>query len=393
MRKRFFYALLGLFILLTASCAPQVDKKTKAMYTWLQTANLSAQETPQELYQKALEEDTLVVYTITSRITEVKKSFEAQYPGLYVEVQDVKSGEILGMVQENYASGRFACDIVICNDNNAEPSAALVDTRIIYPYIPFDIAPKLKEGHGEDQLYFLDEAQMIYYNSAIYNKVPIQNIWELCEEQYKNKVYMPTPLRSSSTYGFCAMILSRPEEMAQAYRDYAGKTLEVPEGKNAAEVFLERLVQNVLFTNSSDEVVEAIGSVAGTGPFGIMISSKHRLKEVGYHVEPIYRLNPFCGSYAYTSVMIAGGARNINSAKLFVRWLLGETDGTGEGYKPYQTSGTWSARMDVPDGNDVAQSEIDLLWLDKEYMKKNREYITAFYESLLKAYGEQEKEH
>ena len=171
MRKRFFYALLGLFILLTASCAPQVDKKTKAMYTWLQTANLSAQETPQELYQKALEEDTLVVYTITSRITEVKKSFEAQYPGLYVEVQDVKSGEILGMVQENYASGRFACDIVICNDNNAEPSAALVDTRIIYPYIPFDIAPKLKEGHGEDQLYFLDEAQMIFYNMQFTTQV------------------------------------------------------------------------------------------------------------------------------------------------------------------------------------------------------------------------------
>jgi iron(III) transport system substrate-binding protein len=181
--------------------------------------------------------------------------------------------------------------------------------------------------------------------------------------------------------------------LAQAYQDYAGTPLEVPDGKNAAEVFMQRLVQNVQFSNSSDEVVEAIGSASGTGHFGFMISSKQRLQAVGYHVEPIYKLNPFSGSYASTSVMIAGGAKNVNSAKLFIRWLLGETDGTGEGYKPYQTAGTWSPRTDIPDGNDVPQSEIDLLWLDKDSMKENRAYIMGFCESMLKAYGEQEKEH
>ncbi len=391
MMKKRLLAMLAAGLVLLSGCAQQGDKTTKAMQEWVKTAQLSAHETPQELYQKALNEDTLVIYTITTRITEVKESFEKQYPGLHVEIRDVRSTEVVDMVAENAASGRNECDIVICNDNSGELSAKLVDTGLIYPYIPYDIAPKLKEGHGEDQLYYLDEAQMFFYNSAIYDEVPIQNIWQLCEAQYKGEIYMPSPLRSFSTYGFCAMVLAHPNEMEQAWRDYAGTPLEVPEGKTASEVFFERLVQNVHFTNSSDEVAEAVGSAAGTGHFGLVISSKQRLNSVGYHMAPIYKLDPFSGSYASTSAMIAGGAKNINSAKLFIRWLLGEADGTGEGYKPYQTAGTWSPRTDVPDGNDVPLSEIDLLWLDKEYMKDNRDEIDAFFSSILKTYGEQEQ--
>ena len=392
MKKRWITLFLGSLMMLTA-CTSEADKTGQVMQEWLQTARLTAEETPEELYQKALLEDTLVIYTITTRITEVKKSFEEQYPGLYVEVRDVRSTEMDDMVTANAATSRYECDIVICNDNSAELTETLVDTGLIYPYIPYDIAPKLKKGHGEEQLYYLDEAQLLYYNTAIYDTVPIQNIWELCEEQYKGKIYMPSPMRSFSTYGFCAMVLSESDALAQAYLDYAGTVLDVPKGKTASEVFLEKLTQNVQFSNSSDEVVEAIGSAVGTGHFGIMISSKERLRAVGYHMAPVYQMNPFSGSYASTSIMVAGGSRNISSAKLFIRWLLGETDGTGEGYKPYQTAGTWSPRDDVPDGNDVPQSEIDLLWLDKNYMKENRDYLNSFFEGLLKSYGEQEKKN
>ena len=378
-------------LLLTAGCnSRNTISPDKGMDNWLEEANLTAEETPEELYQKAWKEEPLVIYTITTRITEVKKSFETQYPGLYVEVQDVRSTEVIDMVKDNFNSGRFDCDIVICNDNNAELSEELIDTGMIYPYIPYDIAPKLKEGHGDGQLYFLDEAQILFYNSARYSQAPIKNIWEMCEAEYKGKIYMPSPLRSFSTYGFWAMVLSKPDEVAQAYADYAGAPLNVPEGKTAAEVFMEQLVQNVYFTNSSDEVAEAIGSEAGTGLLGIMISSKQRLEAVGYHMQPINRLNPFCGVYASTSVMIAGGAKNINSAKLFIRWLLGEADGTGEGYKPYQTAGTWSPRIDIPDGNDIPQSEMDLLWPDMNFMKINKSYLSEFFKDILKDHNDME---
>ncbi len=394
MKKRTLFSLFFVVgLLLLAACGSKSSASDKAVKSWLKATDLTAEETPEELYQKALKEDTLIIYTITTRITEVKRSFEAQYPGLYVEVQDVKSSEMIDMVEDNFNSGRFNCDLVICNDNNAQMSEALIDTGMIYPYIPYDIAPKLKEGQGNDQLNYLEEAQMIFYNSAIYDSAPIQNIWEMCEAKYKGKIYMPSPLRSSSTFGFCSMILSRSDELAQAYEEYTGIPFEDSKGYNAAEVFLQQLSQNVHFSNSSDEVVEAIGSEMGTGLLGIMISSKYRLKEVGYHMEPINRLNPFCGTYASTSIMVAGGAKNISSAKLFIRWLLGEADGTGVGYIPFQTEGTWSSRIDVSDGNDIPQSEIDLLRLDKNYMKEKKHYLIDFFNGILKNYSDLEAEN
>lgn len=365
-------------LLLTTGCGG--DKKAE----WLKDADLSAEETSDELYEKALKEDTLVIYSISTRITEVKQSFERQYPGLAVEVIDVRSDSIVNMVESDNNSGKSGSDIVICNDNSGELSEKLIDTGFIYPYIPYDIAPKLRAGHGGRELLFLDEAQLLYYNSEVYNENPITNIWELCEEQYRGKIYMPSPLRSYSTYGFCAMTMSKSEELRKAYSDYSGTELEIPDGKTAAEVFWEKLSVNVCFTNSSDETAEALGSATGKAHFGLMISSKQRLKGVGYHFEPIYKLNPFSGSYASTSVMITAGSKNISSAKLFIRWLLGEADGSGEGALPYKTEGTWSVRNDVSDGNAMPLSEIDLLWLDKDYMKKNKDCIAEFFTNIVK---------
>ncbi len=90
------------------------------------------------------------------------------------------------------------------------------------------------------------------------------------------------------------------------------------------------------FVNTSDEVAEGIGSSGENGyDLGIMLSSKLRLCELGYHFEPIYELDPFAAVYTPNSVMLVAGGKNTNSAKLFVRFLLGETDGTGKGYMPF----------------------------------------------------------
>lgn len=52
-------------------------------------------ETPEELYEAALKEDTLVVYSTTTRIYKVKESFEAAYPGLTVEVYDTRAHDMV----------------------------------------------------------------------------------------------------------------------------------------------------------------------------------------------------------------------------------------------------------------------------------------------------------
>lgn len=143
--------------------------------------------------------------------------------------------------------------------------------------------------------------------------------------------------------------------------------------------------KNIVFTNSSDDVLEMISSSGdNSAEIGIMISSKMRYMELGYSFEPIYKLEPFSAVYTPNNITIAGGSKNINSAKLFIRYILGETDGTGDGIKPFTTLGTWSVRNDMSDGNLVPLTEIDYVNINRQYIYDNRASITAFWSELLK---------
>ncbi len=384
--NRILMLFLCMFLSL-AGCSNQDSASVRKheMEQWLEAANLSDALTKEELYEAALLEDTLVIYSVSSRAFEVKESFEREYPGLTVEIKDVRGEDIVNMLQDNYEKENYACDLVICSDCNGSLNRELLEPGILYPYIPWDIVPMMKKGHADKELVFAGEALMFFYNDDVFDKPPIRNIWELSEEQYKGKIIMANPLSSFSTYGFCSAVLGESARIAEAYEGYAGKALDVPEGKTAGEVFWEKASKNIVFTNSSDEVLEGIGGVGSDDYWiGIMISSKMRYQELGYHFSPIYRLNPFSTIYTPNSVTIAAGSPNVNTAKLFVRYLMGETDGTGEGIKPYMTAGTWSARVDVPDANEVPLSEISYLEINKEYLYKNMDYMSDFWNGLIK---------
>ncbi len=380
-------AILCIFTLLFFSGCSQKDIKTsqqKDMEKWMEEANLDAVETKEELYEAALSEHTLVIYTVSTRVFDVKESFEKEYPGLTVEINHIRSGDLVDHLLQNYEKKDYLCDLVICSDNDASLYDQLIQPGIIYPYIPSDIASKMKEGHAEEELVFLGESLMLFYNGEAYKEAPVKNIWELTKEQYKGKIIMANPLRSFSTYGFCAMLLKEDKKIEEAYERYKGEPLKISQGKTAGEILWEQMAPNIVFTNSSDEVAEGIGNSGKDGmEIGIMISSKMRLKDIGYQFEPIYKLDPFAAVYTPNSIMVAGGCKNINTAKLFVRYIMGEADGTGEGRMPYSTKGTWSTRIDVPDGNDVPLSKIDLIPLDRTYIQENKEEIKYFFEYIL----------
>ena len=67
----------------------------------------------------------------------------------------------------------------------------------------------------------------------------------------------------------------------------------------------------------------------------LLNASKLKLAERGYMMQSITDMEPFAGVINPADIMITGEAENINSAKLFIRWMLGEADGIGEGYTPF----------------------------------------------------------
>ncbi len=384
MKKRILTALCAAFLLLGACSGQQPSPQQEDMARWLETANLDAEETPEELYAAALEEDTLVIYSISTRMMDVKKSFEEQYPGLTVEVQDIRASDLVDKLRTNYENRQYDCDIAVFTDSDTVISRDLVPNGLLYKYIPYDIADKLIPEYNSDRLEFLGEIIQMYYNDQVYDQPPMTNWWELTEARFKNKVYIATPMRSFTTFAALCTMVQYSDEMAQAYEELYGEKLDIPEGSSAGKIFLQRLMENGLQqVNSSDEVVTAVGMPGQSDPpVGILISSKVRERDIGLALAPVFDARPRAGTYVVTSVMIAGGAKNVSSAKLFARWLLGETDGTGQGYKPYLQNGAWPTRSDVRSQSPLELSEINIWRLDKDYLAENQDEMREFWISL-----------
>ncbi len=354
-------------------------KRTDGDGAQTETVPADAYETEDELYEKAKNEDVLVVYTVSTRIVDTKDSFEKAYPGLLVEVRDLRSPNLIEDVEDDYRKGLFECDVVLCNDNSGEFKSRLVDTGIVTTYLPADIAPHLDQSSGT--VSFLNEAEMLFYNSNKYISCPVTNLWELTDPQYAGKVYMPNPLRSFSTYAFCASVFDHKEELESAYTDLYGEEYDKSKG-DIAEFLWTGIAANTVFTNSSDEVMEAVGN--GDADFGFFVSSKLRYKGLGYHMDAVYDLDPFSGCLASYSVMMAKNSKNVNSAKLFIRYLFGGADGQGVGYKPFLTAGTWPARDDVKGENDVSLSDCSFIIPDTDRLIEGRKELEEFFGNLVR---------
>lgn len=347
------------------------DAWSPEMERWVQQARLDADETPQQLYEAALKEDTLVVYSTSTRIIEAGSSFEEQYPGLVVEVFDLRSPDIKDLLEENADSDIPLCDVVVCADNDGLFSQKLMPQGVLHKYTPPDIAGKLVHDVPGEALYFLGEGEVAFYNSR-WDGQPFTNWWQLTELEFYGRVYIPDPFRSDSAYGFLATIAASPELMAETYEAYYGQPL--PEGTHAGEEFIRRFVQNgLMLRTSSDDVMEAVGAPGVTEPLvAIVISSKMRYNDIGYDLTPVEDVAGFDGVFAPNCIMIAGGSGNVSGAKLFIRWVLGEADGTGAGIQPFLQKGAFSVRSDAAGQWDGLIRQENLLGLDRAKVYDNQ---------------------
>ncbi|MDL2294025.1 extracellular solute-binding protein [Ruminococcaceae bacterium OttesenSCG-928-D13] len=387
MRKRVICAVLAGVLLLAAGCAPQGAGAARHNEQWLAGAGLDAQETPEQLYRAALDEDTLIIYSNSTRMLDVKKTFEAAYPGLVVEVTDMRGSDMLDLLIEAHGRGEPLCDLMVCADNNGAITREMIPEGVVVKYVPWDIEDKLLPANNQEDLAFFNEGTVLYYNSEKYREPPVSNWWELTEPRFYGKIVTSSPQKSLSMYAFFSTLIQNSEAMAESYLEHFGEPLPHPE--DAGWEFIDRLLKNgVVFVNSAEEIANAVGAPDLEDPaLGIMISSKVRMNDIGYALAPHYEMEPFAGALSTNSIMLVSGAENVNAAKLFVRWLLGEADGTGEGYHPYLQMGEWPARTDIESSEPVPLAQIDLRAPDKEYLYSNRESFNQRWKELLEAAG------
>ncbi len=358
------------------------ESENKGDEAWLEKAELDKTETPEELYEKAKKEGKVTVYSQSSRIKDVKASFEAKYPGIKVEAYDMDTAEMVEKIVREQDSGLFNVDIAFIKDAGGVVSNELVKDGRLHKYLPNDIKEKLADPYkNEPGLGFYFSTRAIFYNTEKYDKSPINNWWDLTDPKWKSKVVMDDPMISSDTLDLLVTIVQNADDMEKAYEEKYGKPLKLDGTENAGYEFLKRLLANdPIFVKSSDEVVTAVGSAGQQNPpVGIAASSKARnIKDEGLKMDFVYDVSPKMSVPGTSYMYIPEKAKNVNAAKLLIRWMAGEADGKAEGFRPYNVLGSWSTRTDIVLPEQRPSKELNLWPYDGEFLYKNTPAVKDF---------------
>jgi len=361
--------------------------KPKTQAAWIAAAALDSPDTVDQLYAAAKKEGKVVIYSMSSRIKSVKADFEKKYPGVIVEAYDMRNTEIFEKVEREHAAGIFNADVIFAKDSDGTMANNFFKTGVVFSYVPKDMGATLSDEFKTPGFATYIEMKLVFYNTEAWQKAPIDSWWDLTRPEWKGKIMLTNPMAAIETLGlFCSFAL-HADEMAAAYKQEFGEAIKLSPGvENAGYEFIKRFAANdLVLTNSDQEVVEALGAAGQKSPpIGIATSSKIREKSKGLKLDMITSLKPKTSTKNPAYLNIVGGAPHINAAKLLIRFMAGDSDGKGPGFAPFNVEGGWPTRPGVPNFNKTQLADINLWNEDSDFNFYNSEKVISFWLSLKK---------
>lgn len=363
---------------------------SEEMTEWEKSSQiLNMDQTEAELYELAKKEGTVTLYSISSRCTKVAEAFMAKYPGVECIPFDISTNELLEKVTREYDAGQHIADVVHIKDQDGSMYNEYVLPKKFYNYLPSDIDSHIDKDLRKTQAPLYIELTQLFYNEEAYpSGSPITNIWEITQPEWQGRIMMQNPLDNISwgswIAGFC--VGDTPNKLAAAYMELTGKELQLSEGcENAGYEFLKRLHANKpIYTSSSDEIAEAVGTRGQTNPpIGFCASSKIRKNEDNdWCLAPI-NLNPTTGIPAINTLYVVEGCEHPNAAKLLIRFMMGGTDGDLSGYEPFNTLGGWPVRDDIePAEGSTPYAKVNVSPFDPNEIYNNINIVRDFWQLL-----------
>lgn len=290
----------------------------------------------------AKKEKPITVYDSTGKIVEMAKNFAKKY-GLDAEGSKVKASAQLEMIIREARANNIQGDVSIISDAPAAV-AQLIPQGFAESWLPPDLAGKIPAEY-QDPLTVVTSANVWSYNTAIFDKCPVTNIWELTEPKWKAKVAMQDPLgKASYVDWFNQMAKHGDDEVRAAYKARYGKDLQTDEA-SATAAWVKALAGNApLLTDADAAAADAVGAPGQSQPFmGLISSAKFRDNaDKGMKLGLCKDLKPWLG-WLYPGVgLITKGTDSPNAAKLFVHFIM-----TEEGIAPQAIDGKMSTNKDV----------------------------------------------
>ncbi len=294
------------------------------------------------LIAAAKKEKPITVYDSTGKIVEMAKNFAKKY-GLSAEGSKVKASAQLEMIIREARANNIQGDVSIVSDAPAAV-AQLIPQGFAESWLPPDLASKIPTEY-QDPLTVVTSANVWAYNTQIFDKCPVTNIWELTEPKWKGKVAMQDPLgKASYVDWFNQMAKHGDDKVAQAYKEHYGKDLKTEEESSTA-AWVKALAANApLLTDADAAAADAVGAPGQSEPFmGLISSAKFRDNaDQGMKLGLCKDLKPWVG-WLYPGVgLITKGTDSPNAAKLFVHYIM-----TEEGIAPQAIDGKMSTNKDV----------------------------------------------
>ncbi|KQY14002.1 ABC transporter substrate-binding protein [Rhizobium sp. Root482] len=308
------------------------------------------------LIEAAKQEKPITVYDSTGKIVEMAENFAKKY-GVAAEGSKVKAAAQLEMIIREARANNIQGDVSIISDAPAA-MAQLIPQGFAESWLPPDLAKTIPAEY-QDPLTVINSANVWAYNTELFDKCPVSNIWELTEPKWKGKVAMQDPLgKASYVDWFNQMAKHGDEKVAATYKEFYGKDIQTEE-TSATAAWVKALAANApLLTDADAAAAEAVGVAGQKEAFmGLISSAKFRDNaEKGLKLGLCKDLKPWLG-WLYPGVgLITKGTDSPNAAKLFIHYAM-----TEEGIAPQAIDGKMSSNTEVKPPADEPSGIIAVL--------------------------------
>lgn len=317
--------------------------------------------TADQLYEQAKKEDTtIVVYCTTSKLSKVAEKFMKEYPELKVEVNDLDAGESITKLVTEVDSGNVLCDVVQDSDSLGDIAFKNYG-EYLDAYFPTDICSHINPDMMTYGMPYYSSVSYWFYNTAAFpNAAPVNNWWDIIATDSSGKqvydLYMKEPGSESTYLALFSNFIAHPEELEKAYKDKYGKDLEYTYAddlgfgaKNAGYEYLYRLSQlKVTFISDGDEIVQAVANSTADHPvLGLASAGKITNRDDNkWPIAWVTDLAPYVSTLNTSYVYTVPKSNSPAGSRLFIRYMMGGDNGSGDGYTTIMKEGSWSVRDD-----------------------------------------------
>jgi len=296
---------------------------------------------------------TITLYTSvpTAIIEELRQDFEAQNPGIYLQIYRKSTSAVVEKINEEIAAGQVQADIMWVA--NFAVGEELKEKGVLLAYTPSEAA-EIPDILKDEEGYYCAGRLLIMvvaYNTDTVATRPT-GYQDLLDKRYQGRIGHDTPETSGSLLYFTGTLLPNPD---------------------FGEEFFLALAENSPQIQTSTKTTQRIAD--GELDMGITIDFTVRKLLKENPDAPIDYVYPEAGVVMVPSpIAIFKDSQNIEVAKVFVRYILSKKGQT----VLRDLGGFVPVRLDVsPPERITTITQLSVIPSDKDWIKEHREEIES----------------